>query len=127
LTTPDGADWIPLVDELRMIERNGQWLCLNPVVPGWIVTTEAGALLLQLADGRRSVRTIGDLIRGSGVDVDQAHVAEFFADARAARLFDDDRETDPLDFWRERRLAALDVRAIRLSRGASPYLAAIVW
>ena len=109
MTITDTADWIPpVVHDLRFIERNGRWLCLNPVVPGWVITTEAGALLLQLVDGRRSVQDIGDLLRSSGLDVDQTHVAAFFSDAKDGRIYDINRDVaDPLELWRERRLTAM--------------------
>jgi radical SAM protein with 4Fe4S-binding SPASM domain len=107
--TVDASDWIPpAIDDLCVIERNGHWLCLNPAVPGWVITSEAGALVLQLGDGRRSVQEIGDLLRSNGLDVDQTHVATLFAEARDGRLFDASREvTDPLELWNQRRLTAM--------------------
>jgi radical SAM protein with 4Fe4S-binding SPASM domain len=109
MTIRDTDDWIPpTAQDLRFIERDGRWLCLNPAVPGWVITTEAGALLLQLADGRRSVQNIGDLLRSNGIEVDQTDVAAFFADAKGGKLYDTNRGVvDPLELWRERRLTAM--------------------
>ena len=81
MSLAETSEWVPpAIPDLRLVERNGQWLCLNPSVPGWVITTRAGTLLLQLADGRRSVQEIGDLLRAGGLDVEQRDVAAFFSD-----------------------------------------------
>lgn len=102
-------DWVPsAIPELHVEEREGQWLCLNPAVPGWIFTTEMGALLLQLVDGERSVGDIVRLLVDGGVGVSEALVTQFFVEAEQGLLFGTGRPLrDPLDFWNERRLTAM--------------------
>src|SRR4051812_45900275 len=101
--------WIPpALPELRIIERAGQWLCLNPAVPGWVITTQAGALLLQLANGRLSVDKIGELLRASGIDIPQAQISGFFRDASEGHLYPSGpADDDPLGLWNQRRLSAM--------------------
>jgi radical SAM protein with 4Fe4S-binding SPASM domain len=102
-------EWVPsAIPELHLEEREGQWLCLNPAVPGWIFTTNLGALLLQLVDGQRSVGDIVQLLADGGVAVSEALVTQFFVEANEGLLFGTGQPLrDPLEFWDDRRLAAM--------------------
>jgi radical SAM protein with 4Fe4S-binding SPASM domain len=109
VAAPGSEEWVPgRVADLHITERDGNWLCLNPSVPGWMVTTRAGVLLARLVDGQRSVRAIGEFLRANGIAVDQRFVDEFFEAAKSARVFDP--PPPPYDLarhWQDRRLTAM--------------------
>jgi radical SAM protein with 4Fe4S-binding SPASM domain len=106
--SPIGADWTPpAVPELKIIERDGRWLCLNPEVPAWIVTTKAGAILLQLADGERTVQDYHDFLTNNEILVHLSQLTAFFQSAVEAKLFEMPSKTAESGPWESRKLTAL--------------------
>lgn len=104
---PDSADWTPpALPQLVMRERGQHWLLLNPSVPSWFVTNRAGALLIQLANGSRTVSEIHRLLWDSGVKCKAEHVAALFSAARESTLFDEGRDGKRND-WDTRKLTAV--------------------
>lgn len=103
------ADWIvPSIHQLKTTERDGRWLCLNPEIPSWICTTRPAALLLQMADGKRSVQEYRDLMGAHEIEVPLDSLVEFFQSAVDARLFESPRNEDSaIDAWESRRLSGL--------------------
>jgi radical SAM protein with 4Fe4S-binding SPASM domain len=81
------ADWVPpVLPELKVIEREGRWLCINPRVPAWIVTKRPGALLLQMIDGASTVGDYQRLLAAHGIP--SSGIPDFFQSAAAAKLFE---------------------------------------
>jgi radical SAM protein with 4Fe4S-binding SPASM domain len=103
---PTDESWVPpAIPDLSVREHDGRCLCLNPAGPAWIVTNREGALLLQLADGTRTVGEIHALLQRSGIGVRLEHIQAMFANAREGQLFESSggKEAD----WNARRLAAV--------------------
>ena len=101
------SSWVPpAIEELCVYSRGQRWLCLNPSVPSWIVTTHAGVLLLELVDGERTVDEIVELLYHGEVPCDPVHVFAFFDEARERKLFDAPAQ-NPESIWQERKLEAM--------------------
>lgn len=84
----DLADRLRLPGDTVLKEKDGKFLVLNPRVPSWLVTNEAGVLILRLLDGSlplervlQEARRIDPLITGGDFE-------DFVERARAARLFE---------------------------------------
>jgi radical SAM protein with 4Fe4S-binding SPASM domain len=101
--------WIaPALPELKVVERDGRWLCLNPRVPAWILTTRSAALLLQRIDGRRSIDEYFHLLKSHGVDISAEQLLGFFQAAAGAKLFASvEEEALAGTPWQNRRLQGL--------------------
>jgi len=107
-TLPAGSNWVPApIPELHTAQRGEHWLCLNPGVPSWIITTRAGVLLLKLCDGVRTVRDLATMLQAADVPVDPEAVESFFREAAAAGMFRPARQDNPLHLWDTRRLSAI--------------------
>lgn len=107
---PIEVDWIvPAIPALKVVERDGRWLCLNPELPAWICTTKLGALLLQMVDGRRSIHEFHDLMSSEGIEIPLSRVAAFFQAARDAMLFEKPEHDGLQGAWGQRKLEALYV------------------
>lgn len=104
IVTPDWV--VPVVPELKTLEREGRWLCLNPQVPSWIITTRPGALLLRMVDGQRTVQQYHDLLAGNGIEAPVSQLAGFFQSATDAKLFAQPRDPGA-GAWKDRKLTAL--------------------
>ena len=99
------ADWVPpVLPELRTMEREGRWLCINPRVPAWIITRKSGALLLELIDGKSTVGDYERILAGQGIP--SAGISEFFQAALDAKLFDPP-STAGQGSWMDRKLNAI--------------------
>jgi radical SAM protein with 4Fe4S-binding SPASM domain len=106
--SPIDAHWIPpIIPELKILERDGRWLCLSPQVPSWIITTQPGALLLQMIDGERTAQDYHDLLSANGIEVPLTQITGFFQSAAAAKLFDQSRDTGEAGSWQSRKLKSL--------------------
>ncbi len=102
------VNWIvPPIPELKVVERSGRWLCLNPEVPAWIFTAKPGALLLQRVDGKRSIREYHEEMVSNAVDVPLPKLTEFFQSAVDRKLFERPEREGSLGPWEDRKLTAL--------------------
>jgi radical SAM protein with 4Fe4S-binding SPASM domain len=128
------ADWIvPAIPELKVIERDGRWLCLNPAVPAWLRTTKPGAFLLQLVDGSRSVRDYHEILAAHDIAVPLSKLAGFFQSAVAAQIFAQPASGSPPDLWEDRKLTAIylhitnrcNLQCSYCYRESSPHLAVV--
>ncbi|MBM9503135.1 radical SAM/SPASM domain-containing protein [Actinacidiphila acididurans] len=100
--------WVPpALPHLVVRQRGEHWLCLNPVVPAWFVTNRAGALVVRLADGVRTVSDIHRLLVASGVAMPLGPVMELFAAARQSLIFEQGADREGADDWGARRLTAV--------------------
>lgn len=106
-TEPVNAAWIPpAVPELVVRNRGEHWICINPRVPSWFVTNRAGTLLLQLANGARSITEIHWLMAEAGIAARTEHLEGLFADARKARMFEAGDADGEIE-WATRKLLAV--------------------
>jgi radical SAM protein with 4Fe4S-binding SPASM domain len=102
------ANWIvPAVPELKVVERDGAWLCLNPEVPAWLRTTQSGALLLQLVDGHQSIEDLHSILTASGIPASIPQLSNFFQKALAAKLFEKPEHDSSTLPWESRKLSAM--------------------
>jgi radical SAM protein with 4Fe4S-binding SPASM domain len=102
------ANWIvPAIPELKVVERDGRWLCLNPEVPAWICTTKPSSLVLKMANGSRSVREYHELMSSHGIEAPLAKLIEFFQSAVDAKLFERPEQGGSTMSWGSRKLTAL--------------------
>lgn len=101
------AAWAPpALPQLVLRERGENWLCLNPEVPAWFVTNRAGTLLLQLADGSRTIADIHHVLEGFGIKSKIEHVDSFFSAVRDSMLFSEGSEDNEGE-WETRKLSAV--------------------
>ncbi|HEY4591757.1 MAG TPA: radical SAM protein [Thermoanaerobaculia bacterium] len=106
--SPVDARWIPpLIPELKILERDGRWLCLSPQVPSWIITTRPGALLLRMVDGERTLQEYHEILEGQGIRAPLSALASFFQSAADAKLFGPARDAGAKSSWQDRKLTAL--------------------
>lgn len=102
----NGVDWVPPpLPNLVVRQHDDHWLCLEPTVPAWFVTNRAGALLLKLADGRRTVADIHGLLRREGVRTELEFVEDLFDAARQSMLYS--HGSDEVEEWTARKLGAV--------------------
>src|SRR4051794_41033202 len=106
--SPIDAHWIPpLIPELKILERDGRWLCLSPQVPSWIITTRPRALLLRMVDGERTLQEYHEILEGQGIRAPLSALASFFQSAADAKLFGPARDAGAKSSWQDRKLTAL--------------------
>jgi|GEM_PF-5189524 len=124
-------DWIPpAVPELKILERDDCYLCLNPEVPSWLGTRRPGASLLQLADGETSLRQTHELLQQNGVPYSLEEIVQFFQEAVSHRFFDTPRDRAREHLWRDRMLRSIylhltnrcNLQCSYCYRESSPYL-----
>ena len=84
----DDAVRLCLPDCVERIERDGKILMFNALMPAWVVTNQAGALLLSLCDGENTVDDIIGAYRDAGGAESDDQLRRFFGMARESGLFD---------------------------------------
>jgi radical SAM protein with 4Fe4S-binding SPASM domain len=100
-------DWVPSAAPDIVLQNSGEhWLCLNPAGPAWFVTNRAGALVLKLANGKRTLAEIHHLMIGSGVAAELDHTKALFQAARESLLFSDFQDDSGAE-WQARKVAAV--------------------
>lgn len=98
---------IPPIPELKVVERNGAWLCLNPEIPSWFCTTKSGALLMQLIDGERSLQDYHDVLVANEIPVTLDQLKDFFQSIADAKFFEKPQQDSSTSPWEDRRLRAM--------------------
>ena len=83
----DGGCVLPAVPDLNVFVKGSLYLCMNSAVPSWLVTNQAGSVLLSLCDGRRSIEDIQRAFAGAGVQADVGLLTAFYRDAVAQGVF----------------------------------------
>ena len=83
----DSSCVLPAVPDLNVFVKGSLYLCMNSAVPSWLVTNEAGSILLSLCDGRRSIQDIQRAFTGNGIPADVDLLTAFYRDAVAQGIF----------------------------------------
>jgi radical SAM protein with 4Fe4S-binding SPASM domain len=125
------AHWVvPAVPELKVVERDSRWLCLNPEVPAWLCTTKAGALILQLIDGSRSIEECHAILAAHDIPLSLDQLVSFFKSVNAAKFFEKPQQDASTAPWESRRLRAMylhltnrcNLQCVYCYRESSPHL-----
>ena len=98
--------WIPPgLEGIHFHQRGEFWLCLNSAVPAWFVTTEVGALLFKLSNGKRSLKNIHQLLVVSNIHFSLPSIIDFFNSIASSGFYDS--SVDEENLWDNRKLTAM--------------------
>ena len=87
----DPSERLCLPEDTLLKEKDGKYLVLNPEVPAWLVTNQAGVLILRLLDGALPLGRALEEAQRIDPLVSEADFEEFVERARQARLFETER------------------------------------
>ena len=87
----DLPEVLRLPEDTVLKEKGGKYLVLNPNVPSWLVTNQAGVLILRHLDGSLPLDRVLQQVQQVDPLVTDADFRDFLESAQRARLFETER------------------------------------